>query len=437
MSHIYVTKKETEFLSSFPSVQKIRSFLLRKAGKKEYFSEATYQQYLRAVNSITHFANCQNPDQVIEKLRGNTETVTKLVNGWIDTFTEKDFAPATQTGLCTGLKRFFRVNDIDINWKQIILPKLRQIRHDKAPDKQELRTILMYAPLWLKAAVLVLATSGMRAGSLCKLKVKNVNFDYDPQGQIALVDVPPEANKARVGYYTFIGPEAVNSLKKHLAFREAKGQKLTEDSPLIKPTKGKNLTYPSILNSYNRTLKRASLVKKDQGGFILHLHTLRKFFRSNLEAILTKSQIERLMGHVNTEYLDGSYFRPVEKEMLENYRRALPNLTILQDIQSEDYQKKQLLMQASLVLSGDKLARLKEILARAKSVDDAVQEFRRFREEHEEIQEPRKKTKTAHDGNGKYFVAHNEDEMIDKLHEGFKLVQSLNNDKYLLEATGV
>ena len=47
-------------------------------------------------------------------------------------------------------------------------------------------------------------------------------------------------------------------------------------------------------------------------------------------------------------------------------------------------------------------------------------------------EQSRKKTETAH-GNGKYLVAHNEHEMIQKLHEGFRLVQSLNHDKYLME----
>jgi len=43
------------------------------------------------------------------------------------------------------------------------------------------------------------------------------------------------------------------------------------------------------------------------------------------------------------------------------------------------------------------------------------------------------KPKRAHDGNGKYLVAHNEDEMLQKLHEGYKLIQGLNHDKYLME----
>jgi uncharacterized protein YlzI (FlbEa/FlbD family) len=101
-------------------------------------------------------------------------------------------------------------------------------------------------------------------------------------------------------------------------------------------------------------------------------------------------------------------------------------LTILQDVQSEEFQKKQLLTQASLILSDDKIARLKEILARTKNVDEAVDEFKRFKDEST--------SKTMHNGNGKYLVAKSEEEMIQRLHDGYRLVQSLNHDKYLLEA---
>ena len=76
----------------------------------------------------------------------------------------------------------------------------------------------------------------------------------------------------------------------------------------------------------------------------------------------------------------------------------------------------------------DELKKLDEILARAKDVDEGIKEFRRLQEE-----ERSEKPKRAHDGNGKYLVAHNEDEMLQKLHEGFRLVQGLNHDKYLME----
>jgi len=69
------------------------------------------------------------------------------------------------------------------------------------------------------------------------------------------------------------------------------------------------------------------------------------------------------------------------------------------------------------------LKRLGEVLARAKDVDEAIKEFKRFKD----------KPKTMHNGNGKYLVARSEKELIKRLHDGWKLVQPLNHEKYLLQ----
>src|SRR5271157_1398155 len=254
----YVTRADVERLNSCSTIKEMRAWFLTKVGVKEWFSEKSFVQYLKAVQSFSSFAGYENPDELIQTLKQNPTQTTKQINNWIQQFSVQGWAPATQNGFAARLKRFLVINEVEVNWKHINLPRKRGIVQDKAPDKQEMRSMLMYAPLWLKTSVLILATSGIRVGSLCPLKIKHVNLNYDePQGQIALIQVPPEFTKAKVGYYTFIGPEAIDVLKKHLKARETKGEKLTEESPLIKPMKGKSLTYDGINLSYNRMLKRA------------------------------------------------------------------------------------------------------------------------------------------------------------------------------------
>lgn len=424
---LYLSKSEVERFKSYESVKELRSWLLTKAGREEWFSEKSFYMYLTCVKSFMLFIGCQTADQVVEKLKGNLHLAVKLVKDWVQEFNCKGWSPSTKIQFVACLKRFLIVNEVEIDWKKITLPKKRRVVGDKAPNKHELRRILMYAPSWLKTTILVLATSGLRVGSLIRLNLKHVDLDYDKTERIALVEVPPEATKAKIGYYTFMGPEAVDSLKNHLATREKKGEELTEESPLIKPPISPRPTYQTIVHCYIRTLRKAGLTKKSSRYFVLHLHTLRKFFRTNLEAILTKSQIERLMGHVSTEYLDGSYFRPLEREMLENYRRALPNLTIIEDVQSEEYQKKQLLRLATVTpgITEEKLRKLKEILARAKTIDEGIAEFKRFQE----------KPKTKHKGNSKHMVVQGENALLHRLENGWRFVQSLNGDKYLLQHT--
>lgn len=63
----------------------------------------------------------------------------------------------------------------------------------------------------------------------------------------------------------------------------------------------------------------------------------------------------------------------------------------------------------------------------SKDVDEAAREFKRFRKE------PEKKVRTMTDGNGKYYVAHGDDELIQRLHDGLKLTKALNGEKFLLQ----
>ena len=48
------------------------------------------------------------------------------------------------------------------------------------------------------STALILESSGMRVGTLSQLKMKHIDFKTDPE--IAILKVPPEANKAGVGY---------------------------------------------------------------------------------------------------------------------------------------------------------------------------------------------------------------------------------------------
>jgi len=224
------------------------------------------------------------------------------------------------------------------------------------------------------------------------------------------------------------------ALQQYLKEREAAGEKLTPESPLFTDTYyySKFLTVEDFEGVWGRLLRRAGLAQKSHKWFILHIHTLRKYFRSNCVGV-DISYRERWMGHKGL-YLDMSYFMAEEQLHLTEYRKAIPHLTIYATSTEEKNLRKKMLIDFARMQGTpeDELKKLDEILARAKDVDEGIKEFRRFKEDGE-AEQPRKETRTAHDGNGKYLVAHTEDEMIQKLHEGFRLVQSLNHDKYLME----
>jgi len=93
-----------------------------------------------------------------------------------------------------------------------------------------------------------------------------------------------------------------------------------------------NYKADAIRARWNRLLKKADEAQKKRNFHQLHFHTLRKYLRTNLElAGVSKSFRERLLGHKG-EYLDEWYFKPQTQALLNEYRKAIPHLTILEPV---------------------------------------------------------------------------------------------------------
>jgi integrase len=400
--------------SRFNSIRTLEDWLLRKAGRVDWVSKQSTELYIRYIRELTRYSSYESPDVMLSAKTPLElqETISRL---FLE-LTKKGSAPTSIIRRSSCLKRFFKVNHVEVNWEEITLPKNRLVVQDKAPNKLELRKILMFSPLWVKAGVLVLASSGIRISALIGLTIKDV--DFEKYRDVAVITVSPELSKARVGYYTLVTPETKHVLEDYLKKRRGE-EDLTGDSLLINPPISDKSTYSGFRQAYVRALQNAGLDKKSYGFHVLRIHALRKFFRTSLEGTMTRSQIERLMGHVSGEYLDGSYFRPPESDMVEAYRRAIPSLTVLEDVQSEEFQKKQLLRDASLILSSEKLKLLTELLARTTNIDEGIEEFRKLQE--------------APTNQTDHRLVESEDEMMKLLNQGWELDREINHGKFLMK----
>ncbi|MFB0543729.1 MAG: hypothetical protein ACETVR_03000 [Candidatus Bathyarchaeia archaeon] len=107
-------------------------------------------------------------------------------------------------------------------------------------------------------------------------------------------------------YVTWITPEAKDLLLEYKRYRESIGEKITAESPLIASDTGEGepMTVSGFQHRYHRILRRAGLDSKSHRIYKLHLHTLRKFFRSHCVGV-DPSYRERWMGH-RGGYLDES-----------------------------------------------------------------------------------------------------------------------------------
>jgi hypothetical protein len=93
----------------------------------------------------------------------------------------------------------------------------------------------------------------------------------------------------------------------------------------IKPLKTKTISRILIRALYEQGLRETLEDGKRQHEFKSG-HAYRKYFKTKAEQVMNRLNSELLLGHAIG--LSSSYYRPTEQELLQDYLKAVPSLTI-------------------------------------------------------------------------------------------------------------
>ena len=248
---------------------------------------------------------------------------------------KKNFRRSTQSVALAAIKHFCEMNDIILNWKKINkfamnsdIPKLQ----NRAYTHEEVKQVVDYCDHRIRTMFLVLASTGIRIGAMRHMKIK----DLVDKGDVYKVKVYPGENEE---YITFTTPECKAAIDNYLDFRKRNGELITPDSYLFvqqynkfKRIKARPFANKSIDNLLQLWLVNSGVRTVDPvnpGGYkdVQRLHGFRKFFTKQLVDSKVGPEIrEMLLGH--NIGLAGAYYKPTEDEMLEEYMKAVDNLTI-------------------------------------------------------------------------------------------------------------
>ena len=320
----------------------VNRIIVRKGG-----SMRTVETYAEGIKHFVDYLGVSTPSEALEKARSGS--VEKLVDGFID-FSMEKYAPNTVLRLICGIKKWLRMNDVEVKWNTIEMPSSAiRVIQDRAPSRDELVKLTKYCSIRDQAMIYVLASSGLRIGTLLTLTIGDVNFDYD---DVAKVTVMKKAGRkfsskniqgTKNFYCTFVTPEAKKALLEYMELRERRGEKLRPDSPLFVHEKRKKLeaiSHESFRRQWARILEKTDLTEKTHTWFMLHVHVLRKFFRTQCaNGGVKDTYFNYWLGHKNMGYLDESYFRAQESEHLAEYRKAIPYLTIQEPKEIHDLKR--------------------------------------------------------------------------------------------------
>jgi integrase len=308
-------------------------------------SKQTYFNFINSLNSPAtkrQYAYCLDQFLIYTKLDLNKflklpqDKQTDIIINYLVT---KKVSKGLKHVIFHTLKHACEVNDVLLNWK-----KIKKFVHptktgneiagrDRGYELEEIRQILDFCDQRAKTIFLILASTGIRIGALGSLKI----------GDLEKID---DLYKVRVysgdkeQYYTFTTPECAKEIDTYLKFRKRRGEIITPESYLIikrfskylkqfsgLPFKGESLRallQTCITNSGLRQTSDNPYKRKE----IPLLHGFRKWFSTQLVEADLKTELRWMLEGHNLKANDPAYVRTTEKNLLKEYYKAVPLLTI-------------------------------------------------------------------------------------------------------------
>jgi integrase len=289
-----------------------------------------------------------------EKARSDPQWATYQINEYMrfqKSRSEKgEITESTLANFWKPVKLFCDQNDIILNWKKILrrVPAGRRFSNDRVPTREEILQILQYPDRRIKPIIFTMVSSGIRVGAWDYLQWKHVE-PIEKKGELIAARLTIYAGEESDEYRTFISPEAYKALKEWMDLRASHGEKISGESFLMRDlwdatsmgkgcaTKGfasmpKQLKTVGVTRLIQRALRasgfRQGLPPGKRRYEFSALHSFRKFAKTAYERHMKSLSAEMLLGH--DVGLHANYDRLPETDLLNDYLRALPELTFFE-----------------------------------------------------------------------------------------------------------
>jgi integrase len=313
-------------------------------------SKATLHNYIYGIYYFCKRLNL-TPDQLVAVYRlGNeaSEETTRRIVKIIERERARSLAPSSLKTMVAYLESFLRFNGLDakisdrVNW-----PRIRKWYASESPKPEEVAKMIDLAPtLRDKAMIAILATSGLRIGTVLQLKYKHVMEDLEANRIPCMIRVDADITKGKyASYITFMNEEAVYYLRLYLEQRRKGTDKIPPEN--ITPeswlfisyeNRSKPLTYIGFLKVFEN-ICRLMNVEKRGSRYKYSIHSLRKFFKTQLISKgVEEAIVDYWMGHVRDTY---TQIRNLDVDFLRN--KYLSTSLKIREVKTDEKQLKELL----------------------------------------------------------------------------------------------
>ena len=293
---------------------------------------------------------CQNNPRLVEQKI--IEFIVDLRNGGKGYAAIHNYVAATLA--------FYKINDMILNVSKInkLIPVQKKVRKDRAYTYEEISKFLEISDERIRVVILLMASSGVRVGALPLLKLRNL------EGYKITV-----YESEREEYFTFITPECHKAIDSYLHLRRRCGEKLDNNSFLIREqfdikdpfqvSKPRPLTLDMVKSKMIDLHKRIGMSKE-----VAITHGFRKFSTTQLINSRVNPEIrEMLLGHKIS--LASCYYRPTEDEMLQEYMKAIDNLTINEEFRLKRKVEKLEIERSRMDIMSGQIAELQKLISKS------------------------------------------------------------------------
>ena len=321
----------------------------------------------------------------------------------------KGFTKKVSSSIHCTIKSLIKYNSrlkLSIGTPSVGLPEsLKPITMD------EFKKMFAVATLQQRWLLTGLKDSGMSREDFLELTYGDIKESFEKG--LDFIPLKVSRRKEQLHYETFLGPNAVETLRLYLDIRKRRGEVITDKSFL---TVQDIVPYEKLaLNSLSKTVMRIG----ERVGIKASPHRLRKMFDTYLALKVRHPIILKYwMGHkLKMSDIEASYIIPPTPEQLKLYQEAYPNIDLTGGT-LEERAKKAAKEQLEAMLTPEQ----RELLHKA------------YMRKGEPAKIP-PKPKREKDCNGEHceFKQVNESELLQCLKDGWQVIHKLSNGDIIVK----
>jgi len=178
----------------------------------------------------------------------------------------------------------------------------------------------------------LLNDAGLRVSDIANMTVgayREADTVLNDQEEPFKVFDPERTRKTGVVAYIHLGPESVKRVDAYLAYREERGEILTDDSPLFIDREGRKYTERRLSNTISTTCRLRGLRR-------ISAHSFRKRHKTQLERYMPLNWVLMLEGKTYNEYS-----QPTEEELTEAFIKNYHAIRVYGDEMQKTFTEEQ------------------------------------------------------------------------------------------------